>query len=170
MACRAVAALAAIAVLVCAAPASAAVDVNSDVALRVHGGCAGVQTHSHGDLPRRQRPLRRGRGGHRGACGREGDEERIPLGIDLHTALGGEGIPQDRAVLRERLRVHLRPELPQQAGGALDVGEQKRHRPRGQVTPHVPSIADDFARDGPSGSCGSSASRARAASSARGCD
>ena len=50
-------------------------------------------------------------------------------------------------MLGERLRVEVRPELPQEAGGALDVREQERHRPGGQVPRHAPSIADDFAQD-----------------------
>ena len=57
---------------------SAAVDIDPDVALRGHGGCAGVQTHSHRDRPRRERPLPTGRSGDRAGGGRKGDEERIP--------------------------------------------------------------------------------------------
>ena len=121
----------------------AAVDIDPDVALRGHGGCAGVQTHSHGDRPRRERPLPTGRSGDRPGGGRKGDEERIPLGVDLHTPFGDERIPQEAAVLGERLPVGVRPELLQEAGGALDVSEQERHRPRGQVPRHARSIADD---------------------------
>jgi hypothetical protein len=112
-------------------------DVDPDVALGIQGGCAGVQTHSHRDRPRRERSLPSSGGGDGPSGGREGDEERIPLGVDLHTPLGGERVPQEAAVLGERLRVDVGPELPQEARRALDVSEQERHRPGGQVPRHA---------------------------------
>ena len=52
----------------------------------------------------------------RGCClegarrSREGDEERVPLCIDLDSAVGGEGLANHAAVLGESLGVLLRTE------------------------------------------------------------
>jgi hypothetical protein len=127
--------------------ARSAVDVDPDVTLRSHGGCARVQAHSDGDRPRCELPLPGGRSRDGPIGGRKGDEERIALGVDFHTSFGGERVAQDLAVLGERLSVRVRSELLQEASGALDVREQERHRPGGQV-PTAASIADDLGQHG----------------------
>ena len=111
-------------------------DVDPDVAVSGHSRGSGMQAHPHRDRPRRERPLPHpGRGGGP-SSGREGDEERIPLGIDLHTSLGDERVPQHATVIGQRLGIARRPELPQQARRPLDIREQERHRSPGKVMPH----------------------------------
>jgi len=51
-------------------------------------------------------------------------------------------------MLGERLGIQPGPHLFEQACGALDVREQERHCPRGQVPWHAPSIVHDCALDG----------------------
>ncbi len=57
---------------------------------------------------------------------RERDEERIPLGVDLHAAVAGERSAQDPAVLEQGRAVGIHAELVQQLCRALHVGEEKR--------------------------------------------
>jgi hypothetical protein len=45
------------------------------------------------------------------------------LRVDLDAVVGGEGFPQQPAVLGERLRIHLRADLVQELRRALEVGE-----------------------------------------------
>jgi hypothetical protein len=65
---------------------------------------------------------------HRLASGWEGDEERVALRIDLVTAPADKRLPEQPAVLVERPFVTI-PELEQQPGRALDVGEEEAHCP-----------------------------------------
>ena len=58
-------------------------------------------------------------------------------------ALGAERLPQHAAGARRAPRHRPRARAPQQAGRALDVGEQERHRPRRQAPLHPASIADN---------------------------
>ncbi len=108
--------------------ASAAMHVDSDVALGRNARCARVKTHSHRDRPDRERLL--GRVGCRNGSGCRGerDEEGVTLGIDLDTTLGAECIAQHTAMLGKRIRVATGAELPEQPGRALDVREQQRDR------------------------------------------
>jgi hypothetical protein len=64
----------------------------------------------------------------RAPSGREGDEERVALGVDLDAAVGRERGAQLAPVLGERLAVRVRAEAPEQACRALDVGEEERGR------------------------------------------
>ena len=64
---------------------------------------------------------------------REYVQEGISLRLDLDAAMGGEGAPHETAVLDERLHVALFAELPDQPCRALDVGEQHRDGPAGQL-------------------------------------
>ena len=63
----------------------------------------------------------------------ERDEERIPLGIDLDTAVGAEGFADDAAMLAERLGVGSGAELMQKFGRALHVGEEEGDRSGGEL-------------------------------------
>ena len=68
--------------------------------------------------------------------GRKGDEERVPLRVDLHAALRGERLSQHAAMVPERGRVLLGAQLVQQGGRALDVREEERDGSRREITPH----------------------------------
>ena len=85
-----------------------------------------MQAHPHADRPGLERALavEGGRGG--AGRGREGDEERVALRVDLDAAVRREGGAQDAPVLGERLRVALGAERVQQPRRALDVGEEER--------------------------------------------
>jgi hypothetical protein len=73
--------------------ASAAVDVDADIALGRDRRRAGVQAHPHGYGPGGKCLL----GGERSGSGafgrREGNEEGVSLGVDLDAAVRCEGIP-----------------------------------------------------------------------------
>ncbi len=71
-----------------------------------------------------------GGGGNRSRGGGEGDEERVPRGVDLDPVVGCPGDPADTVVLAQQGAVAVRPELVEQLGRPLDVGEHERHRPR----------------------------------------
>ena len=73
---------------------------------------------------------------HRLAGGREGDEERVALRVDLDAAVRGEGRAQCTTVLGQRLRVRLRPERVKQPRRALDVGEEERDRAGRELGAH----------------------------------
>ncbi len=112
-----------------------AVDVDSDVALVRDGRRPGVQADPDANRAAAQL-VGAGEGGGGGAVrGRKGDEERVALGIDLDAVVSGEGGAERAPVLRERVGVRGRPERVQEPRRALDVREQERHRPAGQV-PH----------------------------------
>ena len=99
-----------------------AVDVGADVALVRQQRRARVNAHPHRD---RQRRLGFLRGRQRTRRGRERDEERIALRVDLDAAVPRERVAQDASMLGERLRVLRLAELVQQPRRALDVGEEE---------------------------------------------
>ena len=66
----------------------------------------------------------------RAGSGREREEERIALRVDLDATLGDAGVPDHSPMLGERVRVRLCAEFPQQARRALDVREEERHGSR----------------------------------------
>jgi hypothetical protein len=111
-----------------------AVHVHPDVALIGQQRLARVQTHPHAQRSSRKGllGLRGGCEGITGAC--ERDEERITLSVDLDPVVPGERLPQHPSMLGQRLGICL-SELREQPGGTLDVGEQERDGPRGQL-PH----------------------------------
>ncbi len=69
---------------------------------------------------------------------REGDEERISLGIHLDTPVRCERAPEGPAMFRERVRVRLGAQFVQQLRRTLHIAEQEGHRSRGKITPHGP--------------------------------
>jgi hypothetical protein len=116
------------------------VDGEANVAVAAYVGLARVQTHAHLDLGALG-PLVVGQDGLPGSRGRdtgpgtaEDDEERVALGVDLDPAGLDERLPQQLVVGREDVAVAVAPELLQQPRGAFDVGEQERHRARGQAS------------------------------------
>ncbi len=120
------------------------VDVEGDVPCSGRVGLAGVGAHAHPDLDAvgplvgDQGPLGVEAGGNRRAGPAEGHEEAVSLGLDLDAAVGGEGRPQQPAVLLQQLAVALVPDVAEQAGGALDVGEQERDRSARQLRHPLP--------------------------------
>jgi hypothetical protein len=112
------------------------VHVDADVVVPAPGPLPGVDAHADlhgragGPVVGGQAPL--------GGDGRpdrlrraaEGHEEGVPVGADLDPAGGGDGPADDRRMLVVDRRVPVAEGL-EQAGGALDVGEQERHGPGG---------------------------------------
>ena len=105
-----------------------AMHVLADVPLVRQERRAGVQTDAHADRPAHERADGVGRGSEGSGCGREGDEERVSLRVDLDSAVRTERVAQHSPVLGEYLRIALRPELVQEPGRPLDVREEKRDR------------------------------------------
>jgi len=91
----------------------AQMDVLADVALLRQMRRARVQPHPHPDRAASQRLLRRPRSRGRPRGGREGDEERIPLRVDLDAAVRGERCPHQPPMLRQRLGIAVRAKLVQ---------------------------------------------------------
>ena len=77
------------------------------------------------------------RGRERTGSRREGEEERVALGVHLDAALGGARLPDQAAVLGERLRVCLCAELVQELRRALDVREEERDGAGREVVAHA---------------------------------
>ena len=119
------------------AHAGATMDVHPHVPLGREGRCSRVKPHTYLDRADCQRVLPVESRIHSLACGREGDEERVALRVDLDPAVGGESLPQRTTVLGQRLRVRLRPERVKQPRRALDVGEEERDRAGREVGAHV---------------------------------
>jgi hypothetical protein len=84
-----------------------------------------VDAHADPDRPGGERLLGRCRRAQRTGRGGKGDEEGIPLRVDLDAAVDAERGAQDAAVLRERLGVGFGAQLVQQLRRALDVGEDE---------------------------------------------
>ena len=86
--------------------ASRAHDIETDVALLVNRGLAGVQSHAHADdLPAwpvrgRMRTLCFYRRGHGVSRAREGEEECVSLGIDLDAVVRTKRATSDSSVRR----------------------------------------------------------------------
>src|SRR6266511_3806113 len=95
------------------------------VALAGQARVARMDAHPHPDRTRSEHLLALRRRHQRLARLWEGVEEGVSLRIDLDAAAGREGLPQESAVLGERLDVALLPELLDQPGRALDVGEEE---------------------------------------------
>ena len=119
------------------------VDVDPDVAIRGWSRLAGVESHTDLDHATGQRPLglHRRRDGLRGPCERE--EERVALGVDLCTSVGGDGFPDDATMLGQGVRVGV-SEVAQQPRRTLDVGEQEGDLAGRKLAGH--RVSDDGSR------------------------
>jgi hypothetical protein len=93
----------------------------------------------------RQRALHSYRGRDRVTGPHERHEERVPLRVDLATAVTGTRGPDHAIVTAHNLHVAL-AELAKQTGGTLDIGKQERDGSAWQTrhgpwlrpsTPHV---------------------------------
>ena len=108
-----------------------AMHVQADVIILSDFRLAGVDAHPHahvdalGPTLGRKRPLRAHRGGDRVARPREGDEERVALGVDLATVVLVERRAQQALMLGQHLGVAA-AQPRQQPRRTLDVAEQKR--------------------------------------------
>ena len=117
--------------------AGAPVDVEADQAGRCLGRLAGMDAHPDADRltvgpwVRPERPLHLDGRGHARAGRGEHREERVALGIDLPAAVRGQPGTDQPVVRGEDLRVGIAQAL-QQRRRALDVGEEKSERQRGQ--------------------------------------
>ena len=60
------------------------------------------------------------------SLGGEGDEERVPLRVNLDAAMAGERVAQDAAMLEQGRAIGIRAQFVQQLRRALHVGEEKR--------------------------------------------
>jgi hypothetical protein len=114
------------------------VHIDPDVVAAADGTLTGVQPHPNPER-RAVRPVFLGQAslrGHRGAdplpWGAEHREEGVALGSNLVAVLRLQGVPEDLRVAILDGPIPL-AELLEQPGGALDVCEQERHRPRRQI-------------------------------------
>jgi hypothetical protein len=80
-----------------------------------------------GDLPGGRNRSRRGR---------EAEEERVPLRIDLDAVVAGAGRSDQATMLGQCFRIPLGAELVEQPRRALNVGEEEGDRSRREITPH----------------------------------
>jgi hypothetical protein len=87
------------------ADASCSVDVDTDVPLVGDERLSRVDPDSYSDLPVRHRGLALDRCGHGVACFREGEEERVSLGVDLDSVVFTECLTKEPAVLEQDPRV-----------------------------------------------------------------
>jgi hypothetical protein len=110
--------------------------VLAHVALRRHDRRPRVEPHADPHRPGRERTLARLRGTDRSLGVAEGVEERIALRIHFDAGGGREGSTQQTAVLGQSLGVLLGPELVQERGRALDVGEEEGDAVAGKVAAH----------------------------------
>jgi hypothetical protein len=88
--------------------------------------------HADADRSRLERGLSVDSRGKRIRSLREGDEERISLRVHLDAAVPAEALTQRLSMLAERVRVGV-AELVQQPRRPLDVREQERDGPGGQL-------------------------------------
>jgi hypothetical protein len=117
---------------------SRSVDVDPDITLVGERRRPGVDAdpdadrtvgQSVGDAGRRRQGVGRGR---------ERDEERVALGVDLVAAVGRDRVPDDPPMFGQSGRIGIGAELLDEAGRPLDVGEQERDRPARQYSRHGP--------------------------------
>ena len=122
--------------------ARAAMDVHADVALLRHLRLARMQAHAHADGRRGQGSLALGRGRGRIGGAREGDEERVALGVHLDAVVGAERLAQEPPVLGQQVGVGVAVHA-EEAGRALDVREEECDRAGGERGHAATSIARD---------------------------
>jgi hypothetical protein len=112
------------------------VHIDPDITLLSYMWRPGMDPNSHLDRTGSQ-ALDRLRGRlERSRRRRESHEERVALRVHLDSAMSGEGLAQDAAMLVKRLRVLNSAQLTQQPGRALNVSEEEGHRPGREVQPH----------------------------------
>ena len=110
--------------------------VRPDVALVGEKWRPGVQPDAYGDRTGGEVLREGGGGGERSCRGREGEEERIALGVDLDPAVADACLANQATMLGESVCVALGAERVQEPGRPLHVGEEERDRARGEVATH----------------------------------
>jgi hypothetical protein len=91
-----------------------------------------VEPHADPNRPSFEGAPRLARRRHRIGCPRERDEERVALRVHLDAFVAREREPDRAVMLGEHLGVPV-AELAQESRRALDVREEERHGPGGQV-------------------------------------
>jgi hypothetical protein len=114
------------------------VDVLADIALPANVRPPRVHAHPHADRTDGQRPLALACGLDRLGRRRKGIKERVPLCVDLHSAVSGACPPKQPPVLGERLVVRLLAQLVDQARRTFDVGEEQGDGTGRELVPHEP--------------------------------
>jgi hypothetical protein len=134
--------------MACAGDSCAAVDVHPHVVLFGEHGLAGVKAHAHPNRAGAERILAGLRGGNGVRGTREGDEEGVPLRVDLDAAVPLERFAECAPMLGEHVGVVL-AELVQEPGRTLDVGEEEGDRSRRKLEPpHDSSVRRGTAESG----------------------
>src|SRR5438034_2057874 len=110
--------------------------VGTDVALVGGERRSRVQAHPHPDRTRREPFANRPSCVARSRRSREGNEEGVSLGVNLDTAETCASLADQTAVLGERLRIPLGPELLEQPRRPLNVAEEKGDRSRRKDSLH----------------------------------
>ena len=104
-----------------------------------------VESHPHPNLSICQRSLRVRGSRHRPRRTRECNEECIPLRIDLDPLVPRPDVPQHAVMLGKHLGIPIAQPL-KQPRRALNIGEQKRHRPGRKLPLHPPILYRQPAR------------------------
>ena len=102
-----------------------AMDVDADVALVGEERRPRVQTDAHTHRAGRECLGQLGGGSEGSGRRRERDEERVALGIDLHSIVTGTCLADDLPVCGECLGIGLCSQLVQELRRPLDVGEEE---------------------------------------------
>ena len=119
--------------------AGRAIHVDPEVVVTAERALTGVHADADADLRsvgpgvRRKPSLGLRRREHRAGRRAEDREERVALGPDLDPAPPVDGLAHDHAVRVLQLSVGFGTERLEQPGRALDIREQERHDPRGQI-------------------------------------
>jgi hypothetical protein len=128
--------------------AGTAMNVDADVALVGEERRSGVQADAYADRTGRERLGQLGGSGERSGRRCECDEERVALGIDLHSVMTGTRLADDSPVCGECLGIGLCSQLVQELCRPLDVGEEEGDSAGRKLPMHEPKSC--AARDLPS--------------------
>jgi hypothetical protein len=114
-------------------------DIEADVSIPAGDPLPSVEAHPHANLGA-CRPRRRGEGALRvDRCSDGGhsvlkdEKKRIACGARVHSVVGRHGVTDQLVVAFEDVAEGPRPNLRDERRGALDVREQERDGPHGQI-------------------------------------
>ena len=123
--------------MACRGDTGGEVHVLSHVALICDARRPRVQADTNMDRAWGERLSRRGGRRCRGRCRGEREEEGVPLRVHLDSVVCLAGRSHDPSMHRERLFVRLVPDLLEQPGRSLDVGEEEGDRAGREVVAHA---------------------------------